>query len=318
MIVDSVAKVQRGGDARRAGHEPPRAARRTCCGPTCAGAVLTTGAGALGGARRRRRPLHACPPSSARSSSGRRERADPRHRRRARASASRSGEVSSVEVVRAHLDRIAEVDPDVHAYLHVAGEPALATAPPSSTGCRAAGRGPEPARRRAGRHQGRALHARHALDRRLEDPRGLGAAVRRHRRRPAPQRPASCRSARPTWTSSRWAPPPSTRPTARPATPGTSSRIPGGSGGGSAAALASFQAPLRHRHRHGRLDPPARRRHRHGRGQADLRRRSPATGLIALASSLDQAGPRLAHGARRRAACTTSSAATTANDATSL
>ena len=39
-----------------------------------------------------------------------------------------SGEVSSVEATRAHLDRIEAVDADVHAFLHVAGEKALATA----------------------------------------------------------------------------------------------------------------------------------------------------------------------------------------------
>ena len=39
-----------------------------------------------------------------------------------------SGEVSSVEATRAHLDRIAAVDGAVHAFLHVAGEHALETA----------------------------------------------------------------------------------------------------------------------------------------------------------------------------------------------
>jgi len=39
-----------------------------------------------------------------------------------------SGELSSVEVVQAHLDRIAAVDGEVHAYLHVDGEGALAAA----------------------------------------------------------------------------------------------------------------------------------------------------------------------------------------------
>ncbi len=39
-----------------------------------------------------------------------------------------SGDVSSVEVTQAHLDRIAEVDGDYHAFLHVAGEQALAAA----------------------------------------------------------------------------------------------------------------------------------------------------------------------------------------------
>jgi aspartyl-tRNA(Asn)/glutamyl-tRNA(Gln) amidotransferase subunit A len=44
------------------------------------------------------------------------------------AAAVASGEVSAVEVTRAHLDRIAAVDADVHAFLHVAGLGALAAA----------------------------------------------------------------------------------------------------------------------------------------------------------------------------------------------
>ncbi|MDM7488543.1 Asp-tRNA(Asn)/Glu-tRNA(Gln) amidotransferase subunit GatA [Rhodococcus sp. CSLK01-03] len=39
-----------------------------------------------------------------------------------------SGDLSSVEVTRAHLDRIAEVDGEYHAFLHVAGDQALAAA----------------------------------------------------------------------------------------------------------------------------------------------------------------------------------------------
>jgi aspartyl-tRNA(Asn)/glutamyl-tRNA(Gln) amidotransferase subunit A len=39
-----------------------------------------------------------------------------------------AGQVSAVEVTRAHLDRIAAVDPDVHAFLHVAPELAVAAA----------------------------------------------------------------------------------------------------------------------------------------------------------------------------------------------
>ncbi|WP_111766312.1 Asp-tRNA(Asn)/Glu-tRNA(Gln) amidotransferase subunit GatA [Nakamurella deserti] len=41
------------------------------------------------------------------------------------ASAIHSGETSAVDVARAHLDRIGEVDPAVHAFLHVSGERAL-------------------------------------------------------------------------------------------------------------------------------------------------------------------------------------------------
>jgi aspartyl-tRNA(Asn)/glutamyl-tRNA(Gln) amidotransferase subunit A len=40
----------------------------------------------------------------------------------------KSRELSSVEVIRAHLERIAAVDPDVHAFLHIDGERALQTA----------------------------------------------------------------------------------------------------------------------------------------------------------------------------------------------
>ena len=58
--------------------------------------------------------------------------------------------------------------------------------------------------------------------------------------------PPACRSsARPTWTSSRWAPPPSTPPTARPTTRGTST--------GSPAAPAAARPPR---------SPPSRRRSR--------------------------------------------------------
>ncbi len=52
-------------------------------------------------------------------------------------------------------------------------------------------------------------------------------------------------------------------------------RIPGGSGGGSAAAVAAFEAPAGPRHGHRRIHPPARRRHRHRGRQAHLRQRFP-------------------------------------------
>ncbi|MFZ0873330.1 MAG: Asp-tRNA(Asn)/Glu-tRNA(Gln) amidotransferase GatCAB subunit A, partial [Pseudonocardiaceae bacterium] len=37
-------------------------------------------------------------------------------------------DITSVEVTRAHLDRIAAVDPALHAFLHIDGEVALAAA----------------------------------------------------------------------------------------------------------------------------------------------------------------------------------------------
>jgi aspartyl-tRNA(Asn)/glutamyl-tRNA(Gln) amidotransferase subunit A len=67
-------------------------------------------------------------------------------------------------------------------------------------------------------------------------------------------------------------------------------RMPGGSSGGSAVAVAARLAPASHRHRHRRLDPPAGQLLRHHRHQAHLWARS-RYGMVAFASSLDQAGP---------------------------
>ena len=94
-----------------------------------------------------------------------------------------AGEISAVDATRAHLDRIAAVDSQVHAFLHVDTEGALAAAA-TVDAARAAG---EPLGPLAGvpvavkdvvTTRGRADHGG------LEDPRGLAAAVRRHGRRP--------------------------------------------------------------------------------------------------------------------------------------
>ena len=89
------------------------------------------------------------------------------------------------------------------------------------------------------------------------------------------------------------------RPDAQPVGPRAAS--PAARRGGSAAAVAAFEAPLGDRHRHRRLDPPAGRRHRHRRRQADLRRRLPLRpGRLRLLAG--QAGPAGPHGARCGAA----------------
>ena len=86
----------------------------------------------------------------------------------------------------------------------------------AARGRRAPGRGEPlgPLAGRAGRGQGRHHHQGRADHLRLEDPRGLAPAVRRDDRARGCARPAWSCSARPTWTSSRWARPLSTRRTA--------------------------------------------------------------------------------------------------------
>ena len=98
------------------------------------------------------------------------------------AAAISAGEVSAAEVTQAHLDRIAAVDDRVKAFLHVAGDDALAQAravdDKRSRG-EAWARWPGP-----GRGERPVRHDRDADDLRVEDPRGLDAAVRAddHRR----------------------------------------------------------------------------------------------------------------------------------------
>ena len=199
-----------------------------------------------------------------------------------------SGATTSVEITQAHLDRIAEVDGDVHAFLHVDAEGALRAAAESD------------ARRAAG-------ETRSSLD-------GIPIAVK----------DVMATRGLPTTCGSRilegWVPPYDATVVARVRAAGLPilgktnmdefamgsstehsafgpthnpwdlTRIPGGSGGGSAAAVAAYEAPLAiGTDTGGSIRQPAAVTGTIG-GKPTYGGVS-RYGLVALANSLDQAGP---------------------------
>ena len=209
----------------------------------------------------------------------------------------RSGEVSSVEVTQAHLDRIAAVDGDIHAFLHVnAG--ALQTAA--------------------------AVDAQRAAERAGRTAPGSGAALGALAGIPVAIKDVLCTLGMPSTAGSRilegWIPPYDATVVARMRAAGLVplgktnmdefamgsstehsaygnthnpwdlARIPGGSGGGSAAAVAAFEAPLAlGSDTGGSIRQPAA-----VTGSVGVKPTYGGVsryGAIALASSLDQVGP---------------------------
>jgi aspartyl-tRNA(Asn)/glutamyl-tRNA(Gln) amidotransferase subunit A len=199
-----------------------------------------------------------------------------------------TGEVSAREVTRAHLDRITEVDDRVHAFLHVGGEAALSAAD-SVDAKRAAG---EP----LGPLAGVPLALKDILTMRGA-PTTCGSRILEGWHPPYDSTVVERLKAADVvilgkTNMDEFAMGSSTEHSAYGPTrnPWDLDRIPGGSGGGSAAALAAFEAPLAiGTDTGGSIRQPAA-----VTGTVGVKPTYGGVsryGLVALASSLDQAGP---------------------------
>ena len=198
-------------------------------------------------------------------------------------------EVSAVEVAQAHLDRIAAVDGDVHAFLHVAADAALASAGRVDA---TLGAGSAPASPLAG-----VPLALKDVFTTADMPTTAGSRILEGWRPPYDATvTARLRAAGVTilgkTNMDEFAMGSSTEHSAYGVThnPWDAARVPGGSGGGSAAALAAFEAPLAiGTDTGGSIRQPAA-----FTGTVGVKPTYGGVsryGLIACASSLDQGGP---------------------------
>ncbi|EOM76218.1 Asp-tRNA(Asn)/Glu-tRNA(Gln) amidotransferase subunit GatA [Rhodococcus rhodnii] len=200
-----------------------------------------------------------------------------------------AGEVSSVEVTEAHLTRIADVDGEINAFLHVAGEQALVTAKQVDDAVAA---GERPASALAG-----VPLALKDIFATTDMPTTCGSKILEGWTAPYESTvSASLRAAGipilGKTNLDEFAMGSSTENSAYGPTrnPWDTSRIPGGSGGGSAAALASRQAPLAiGTDTGGSIRQPA--AVTATVGTKPTYGTVSRYGLVACASSLDQAGP---------------------------
>ena len=186
-----------------------------------------------------------------------------------------AGEVTSVELTQAHLDRIAAVDGDatagIHAFLHVDTEGALAQAAASDER-RAAGNPLHPLDGVPIAVKDVLATAGAADDLWVQDPRGLDPAVRRDRRaqaqggRPPDPRQDQHGRVRHGQLDRALGVRPDPQPVGPDPDPRRLRRWLGGGGG-------VLRGTVRDRHRHRRLDPAAGCGDGHRRREADVRRR---------------------------------------------